>query len=277
MRRARPRARGCRRPPRAPGRSPGRTARTGRPPRCSSGCRRGTGRCPPAGRSSSNHSKPGVFSTAPARPRKRSSKRACWSAGTRDGVDLHDTHARCRARRRAPVNPAMRHAGAREHAPHRRPRLRPAGSRPRPAHRHPRGRVRRREDAGADRGLPRGAARRRLGARLGDPGGRRDRRGGARALAGRRRRRRGPCVFVGDLPAPVGEVLVLTAGTSDGAVAAEVAATLAAQRGRLPAGGRRRGGRRAPGAGRRPRASPRPTSSSSSRAWTAPCPAWWPG
>jgi NCAIR mutase (PurE)-related protein len=36
------------------------------------------------------------------------------------------------------------------------------------------------------------------------------------------------CVFVGELPAPVGSVLVLTAGTSDGAVAAEVAATLAA-------------------------------------------------
>ena len=36
------------------------------------------------------------------------------------------------------------------------------------------------------------------------------------------------CAFVGALPAPVGSVLVLTAGTSDGAVAAEVAATLAA-------------------------------------------------
>jgi NCAIR mutase (PurE)-related protein len=35
-------------------------------------------------------------------------------------------------------------------------------------------------------------------------------------------------VFVGELPEPVGEVLVLTAGTSDGPVAAEVAATLAA-------------------------------------------------
>jgi len=36
------------------------------------------------------------------------------------------------------------------------------------------------------------------------------------------------CAFVGELPAPTGEVLVLTAGTSDGPVAAEVAATLAA-------------------------------------------------
>jgi NCAIR mutase (PurE)-related protein len=36
------------------------------------------------------------------------------------------------------------------------------------------------------------------------------------------------CAFVGELPEPVGEVLVLTAGTSDGSVAAEVAATLAA-------------------------------------------------
>jgi hypothetical protein len=36
------------------------------------------------------------------------------------------------------------------------------------------------------------------------------------------------CAFVGDLPTPIGTVLVLTAGTSDGAVAAEVAATLAA-------------------------------------------------
>lgn len=36
------------------------------------------------------------------------------------------------------------------------------------------------------------------------------------------------CAVVGALPAPVGEVLVLTAGTSDGPVAAEVAATLAA-------------------------------------------------
>jgi NCAIR mutase (PurE)-related protein len=36
------------------------------------------------------------------------------------------------------------------------------------------------------------------------------------------------CAFVGELPAPVGDVLVLTAGTSDGPVAAEVAATLAA-------------------------------------------------
>jgi pyridinium-3,5-biscarboxylic acid mononucleotide synthase len=36
------------------------------------------------------------------------------------------------------------------------------------------------------------------------------------------------CAFVGDLPAPVGQVFVLTAGTSDGPVAAEVAATLAA-------------------------------------------------
>src|SRR4051794_2179950 len=32
------------------------------------------------------------------------------------------------------------------------------------------------------------------------------------------------CAFVGDLPQPVGDVLVLTAGTSDGPVAAEVAA-----------------------------------------------------
>jgi pyridinium-3,5-biscarboxylic acid mononucleotide synthase len=36
------------------------------------------------------------------------------------------------------------------------------------------------------------------------------------------------CVAVGPLPPPVGEVLVLTAGTSDGPVAAEVAFTLAA-------------------------------------------------
>ncbi|MGY1634260.1 nickel pincer cofactor biosynthesis protein LarB [Geodermatophilus sp. SYSU D01186] len=36
------------------------------------------------------------------------------------------------------------------------------------------------------------------------------------------------CVAVGTLPPPTGEVLVLTAGTSDGAVAAEVAFTLAA-------------------------------------------------
>jgi pyridinium-3,5-biscarboxylic acid mononucleotide synthase len=36
------------------------------------------------------------------------------------------------------------------------------------------------------------------------------------------------CVFVGSLPEPVGHVLVLTAGTSDGPVAAEVAATLRA-------------------------------------------------
>jgi len=36
------------------------------------------------------------------------------------------------------------------------------------------------------------------------------------------------CAFVGELAVPVGSVLVLTAGTSDGAVAAEVAATLAA-------------------------------------------------
>ena len=35
-------------------------------------------------------------------------------------------------------------------------------------------------------------------------------------------------VYVGDLPEPVGEVLVVAAGTSDGPVAAEVAATLAA-------------------------------------------------
>lgn len=36
------------------------------------------------------------------------------------------------------------------------------------------------------------------------------------------------CAFVGELPAPSGSVLVLTAGTSDGPVAAEVAATLTA-------------------------------------------------
>jgi NCAIR mutase (PurE)-related protein len=36
------------------------------------------------------------------------------------------------------------------------------------------------------------------------------------------------CAFVGEVPQPVGNVLVLTAGTSDGPVAAEVAATLAA-------------------------------------------------
>jgi NCAIR mutase (PurE)-related protein len=36
------------------------------------------------------------------------------------------------------------------------------------------------------------------------------------------------CAFVGRLPEPVGNVLVLTAGTSDGPVAAEVAATLTA-------------------------------------------------
>src|SRR3954449_1656428 len=47
------------------------------------------------------------------------------------------------------------------------------------------------------------------------------------------------CAFVGELPAPTGEVLVLTAGTSDGPVAAEVAATLAAS-----GVGCRRGGRR---------------------------------
>ncbi|WP_116453207.1 nickel pincer cofactor biosynthesis protein LarB [Blastococcus litoris] len=36
------------------------------------------------------------------------------------------------------------------------------------------------------------------------------------------------CAFVGELPEPVGNVVVLTAGTSDGAVAAEVVATLRA-------------------------------------------------
>jgi pyridinium-3,5-biscarboxylic acid mononucleotide synthase len=36
------------------------------------------------------------------------------------------------------------------------------------------------------------------------------------------------CAFVGEIPRPLGQVLVLTAGTSDGPVAAEVAATLAA-------------------------------------------------
>jgi NCAIR mutase (PurE)-related protein len=36
------------------------------------------------------------------------------------------------------------------------------------------------------------------------------------------------CAFVGELPTPAGNVVVLTAGTSDGPVAAEVAATLAA-------------------------------------------------
>ncbi len=36
------------------------------------------------------------------------------------------------------------------------------------------------------------------------------------------------CVFVGELPSPAGDVVVLTAGTSDGPVAAEVAATLTA-------------------------------------------------
>jgi pyridinium-3,5-biscarboxylic acid mononucleotide synthase len=36
------------------------------------------------------------------------------------------------------------------------------------------------------------------------------------------------CAFVGELPTPVGNVLVLTAGTSDGPIAAEVSATLAA-------------------------------------------------
>ena len=36
------------------------------------------------------------------------------------------------------------------------------------------------------------------------------------------------CAFVGQMPAPVGDVVVLTAGTSDGPVAAEVTATLAA-------------------------------------------------
>jgi pyridinium-3,5-biscarboxylic acid mononucleotide synthase len=36
------------------------------------------------------------------------------------------------------------------------------------------------------------------------------------------------CIAVGELPAPTGEVVVLTAGTSDGPVAAEVAFTLAA-------------------------------------------------
>jgi NCAIR mutase (PurE)-related protein len=36
------------------------------------------------------------------------------------------------------------------------------------------------------------------------------------------------CAFIGELPSAAGEVLVLTAGTSDGPVAAEVSATLAA-------------------------------------------------
>src|SRR3954452_15134899 len=37
---------------------------------------------PSSGRSSSNHSKPGVRSTSPARPRNRSSNRSCLSLGT---------------------------------------------------------------------------------------------------------------------------------------------------------------------------------------------------
>ena len=203
--------------------------RLGRPPRCSSGCRRGTGRCPPAGRSSSNHSKPGVFSTAPARPRKRSSNRSCLSSGTVIALiftTLMPLPFPAPGRASIPHG----HPGGRERAPHRRPRLRPAGPRPGRPHRHARGRLRRREDPGADRGLPRGAC-----CDGGAPLAWATRVDDATAAAvlerwpDARRRRRGPAApSSGELPEPVGDVLVLTAGTSDGPVAAEVAATLAA-------------------------------------------------
>src|SRR4051812_39495382 len=104
--------------------------------------------------------------------------------------------------------------------------------------------------------------------------------------------------WVGTPPEPVGSVLVLTAGTSDGPVAAEVAATLAAsgvgcrRGGDLGVGGvdpvlgvapdlapAAPGARVARPAGCSPsrRTSPRPTRWSSSPAWTARCPAWSPG
>ena len=71
--------------------------------------------------------------------------------------------------------------------------------------------------------------------RLGDPGGRRHRRRGPGALARGGRRRRGPLRLRRGAAGTGRERRRLTAGTSDGAVAAEVAATLAAERGGLHA------------------------------------------
>ena len=157
---------------------------------------------------------------------------------------------------RARVNRAMRHAGGRDRAPHRRSRLRPTGPRPRRAHRHPRGRLRRRQDARSRRSpawqaLLDGGSPLAWATRVDD----------ATAAAvrerwpdARDRRGRPGAPSSATCPPPVGERRSCSPPARRTApVAAEVAATLRGQRGRLPPGGRRRCGRRAPGARRRPR------------------------
>jgi pyridinium-3,5-biscarboxylic acid mononucleotide synthase len=81
------------------------------------------------------------------------------------------------------------------------------------------------------------------------------------------------CVFVGEPPEPVGHVLVLTAGTSDGPVAAEVAARAAS----AAAASTTSAWRACTGCSRWRPTSPRPTPSWWWPAWTARCPAWWRG
>ena len=178
---------------------------------------------------------------------------------------------------RAPVNPAMRHAGRRERAPHRRPRLRPAGPRPRPAHRHARGRLRRRQDARrrpwpASRPCATAASALAWATRVDD----------ATAAAVLERwpdavvDAEARCAFVGDA-AGAGR-------RGPGAHRRDVRRRRRRrggrdprrQRRRLPARGRRRGGGRAPRARRRPRPRRRPTRSWSSPGWTARCRAWSP-
>ena len=233
---------------------------------------------PSRGRSSSNHSKPGVFSTAPARPAEALLEAGLLLRRDRDGVDLHDTHA-------APLpgtgGAQSRHAARwrREHAPHRRPRLRPARPRPRrrtgtpevvyAAGKTPEQTVAclealrdggsalawatRVDDATAAAVLERWpdavvdaearcvVRRRAARSRVGAGAG------AHRRHVRRRRRRRGR----------------RDPGRAAGSAAARVDDV-----------GR---GRRAPGARRRARASPTPTPSSSSPAWTARCRASSPG
>ena len=232
---------------------------------------------PSSGRSSSNHSKPGVFSTAPARPRKRSSNRACLSGGTVIAL-IFTTLMPLPFPARAHGQSRDAARWRREHAPHRRPRLRPAGPRPGPTHRHAGGRLRRRA---RPRRRPSPASRRCWTAARRSPGRpawtTRPRRRSSSAGPTRSSTPRPGCAFVG----------------------------------RAAGAGRRRrwcsppARRTAPSPPRSPRpwpragsaaagwttsawpactacspsrpTSPRPTSSSSSPGWTARCPAWSPG
>src|SRR3954468_14002413 len=178
---------------------------------------------PSSGRSSSNHSKPSVDSTAPARPRNRSSKRSCLSFGTVIALILTTLMGSPFPARRAVNHPGrvipQRTAdlGFAQLDPDRAARtgtpevVYAAGKTPA-------------QTVGCLAGLLDAGAPLAWATRVDTATADAVRSRWPDAVIDEAAR----CAFVGRLPDPVGEVLVLTAGTSDGPVAAEVAATLTA-------------------------------------------------